>query len=95
MDSRKPIIHTLKIWPEFYKAVIEGHKRYEIRETADRNFAVGDYLILQEFDPDTRDYSGEMHTVEVLYITDGGNWGIPIDLCIMSIKSLFEEDNNA
>ena len=42
------MIHHLKILPEFYEAVIENRKPFEIREN-DRNFKSGDIVILEEF----------------------------------------------
>lgn len=42
------MIHHLKIKPEFYQAVIEGRKPFEIRYN-DRNFQVNDRVILEEY----------------------------------------------
>ena len=49
--------HTLKTWPEYFSAVVLGHKRFEIRKN-DRDFSVGDTLILEEYNPETGEYSG-------------------------------------
>lgn len=43
--------HELKILPEYYRAVIERRKAFEIRRN-DRNFQVGDELHLREHSGD-------------------------------------------
>lgn len=43
--------HHLKILPQYYRAVLEGRKTFEVRKN-DRNYFVGDFVKLQEFDPD-------------------------------------------
>ena len=42
--------HELKIWPEYYKAINDKIKKFEIRKN-DRNFKVGDQIVLREFEP--------------------------------------------
>jgi hypothetical protein len=49
-------IHELKTWPEYFQAIKSGIKTFEIREN-DRDFQVGDILILREFKP-CKDYMG-------------------------------------
>lgn len=46
--------HSLKTWPQYFQAVLEGRKTYEVRVN-DREFSFGDEVILQEWDPN-RDY---------------------------------------
>lgn len=42
--------HELKCWPQFFQATREGTKRFELRRN-DRDFRVGDELLLKEWDP--------------------------------------------
>lgn len=79
--------HTLKTWPAFFTAILERRKTYEIRKN-DRNFQVGDELLLQEWDPVAKAYSGREQLVDVTYMTQGGQWGIPEGICVMGIRFL-------
>lgn len=82
--------HELKTWPEPFAAIASGNKRHELRR-ADRPFAVGDTLRLREWAPGLSPldfgtgYSGRVLVVEVTHLTPGGAWGLPADLCVMSI----------
>lgn len=62
-------VHTIKCWPKFFKALKSGQKTFEIREN-DRDYRVQDFLMIYEWDPDTKKYSGEMITAEITYITE-------------------------
>lgn len=78
-------IHELKTHPEPFEAVRLWRKRFEMRSTADRTFAVGDYLRLREWDPEMGDYTGRSLSVSVLYILPSGAYGVPEGYCVMSI----------
>lgn len=45
--------HWLKTWVEFWPAIESGAKTFEVRFN-DRNFQVGDTLVLECFDPETQ-----------------------------------------
>jgi hypothetical protein len=74
--------HELKIWPRYFKAVLDGDKTFEIRKN-DRGFGVGDTLDLQEFDPETKKYTGWCILRKITYITD---YGQPEGQVVMGIK---------
>lgn len=42
--------HELKTWPESYNAIVKGLRKFEVRKN-DRDFKVGDKLLLREFIP--------------------------------------------
>ncbi len=79
--------HRLKTWPGPFAAILSGVKRYEIREN-DRGFSVGDTLQLVEYDQTRRCETGRELSVMVLYMSPGGTWGLPSNLCVMSIEKV-------
>lgn len=61
--------HHLKIWPKFFVDVKSGAKQFEVRKN-DRNFEVGDTLILEEFDPIKQVKTGAWIPEEITYKLD-------------------------
>lgn len=64
------MMHLLKCWPEYYRAVESGAKRFEIRNNTDRDFQVGDFVTLSEWDPQEQRYVGPKITRLITYITN-------------------------
>ncbi len=62
--------HRLKTWPTFYDALRTERKKFEIRKD-DRNFEMGDTLVLCEWDPLLQEYTGSEMTVTVTYLLRG------------------------
>ena len=60
-------IHELKSWPQFFTRVISGEKTFELRVN-DRDFKLGDFLFLREYDPETEQYSGRFQYARITYI---------------------------
>lgn len=81
---RRPAVHDLKTWPEFFQEVKAGRKTYEIREN-DRDFHVGDLLRLHEYIAERHVYTGDVIEKVITYMTGGGNWGLPSNLCVLAL----------
>ena len=60
-------VHKLKVWSEFMDDLINGNKTFEIRLN-DRNFQVGDTLLLQEYDNENKVYLSRSLIVKVTYM---------------------------
>ncbi len=78
-------IHALKTWPEPFEAVRAGRKTFEYRLN-DRDFQVGDCLVLQEYNPEYDSLTRECVSMRVVYIAAGGKFGIPPKYCVMSVE---------
>lgn len=63
------MIHQLKTWPKYFRAIQLGEKTFEIRIN-DRDFKPGDILALQEFDPETQQYTGAQINRRVGYVLE-------------------------
>jgi len=59
--------HTKKVWPEYFQKILDGKKTYELR-LADWDCNEGDILVLQEWDPETKEYTGREIEKEVTYV---------------------------
>lgn len=56
-----------KIWSEFFELVKSGKKSFELR-LADFDIKEGDTLILEEWDPETKEYTGRKIEKQVKYV---------------------------
>ncbi len=83
------MIHELKCWPEYMDAMLDGRKKFEVRNTSDRAFSVGDGLHLREYDPREGIYLSREMLVRVTYILTGRC--APIGLAIMGIEPIVDE----
>lgn len=67
-----PNVHDLKIWSEFFEAVKDGRKTFEVRYD-DRGYQEGDYLVLREIkksqeEGNAPDYTGRAILVKIKYV---------------------------
>ena len=84
-------LHLLKTAPDQFQALLDGIKTFEWRKN-DRDFKVGDILILREwitpvphFIQEDSHYSGRIAFFEATSITEGA-FDIPEGFCVMSVK---------
>jgi len=59
--------HEKKVWPEYFQKILDGKKTYELR-LADWECKEGDILVLQEWDPKTKKFTGRTIEKEVTYV---------------------------
>jgi hypothetical protein len=76
--------HELKTWPEYFKALAEGRKTFEVRKN-DRDFKEGDILHLREWHPRTEEYSGQQMVKSVTYVMSGGLLGVQAGYVVMGL----------
>jgi len=57
-----------KILPKYFQRIIDGDKKFELR-LADWKCSKGDVLVLKEWNPETKEYTGRVVEKEVRYIT--------------------------
>lgn len=56
-----------KIWPEYFEAVVSGKKKFELRLN-DFDINEGDVLVLEEWNPETKEYTGRKIEKKVTYV---------------------------
>lgn len=61
-----------KVWPEYFEEILRGEKTFELRLN-DFEISEGDILVLKEWDPKTKDYTGRELEKKVGYV---GKWKI-------------------
>ena len=93
-------VHDLKTWPRSWEDIDAGTKRVDLR-LDDRDFRVGDVLILREFnplrnrvDPVTQVetpglFTGRVCQRRVTHILRGGKYGLATDHVALSLAAEF------
>ncbi|WP_371034561.1 DUF3850 domain-containing protein [Pseudomonas shirazica] len=76
-----PREHELKIRQTPPADLLSGLKTGEVRDCSDREFAVGDTVLLREID-DSRDYTGAVLRRTITHVQK--HYGLPEHLCVLS-----------
>jgi hypothetical protein len=77
-------VHDLKVWPPYFEKLLTGEKTFEARRD-DRGFAVGDELVLHEWDPATAKYTHRTTHRLVTYILRGPGFGVEAGHVILAL----------
>ena len=86
-------IHRLKTWHDYFNAILNGNKLFECRKN-DRDFKVGDTLILQEYIQEEKKYTGVELYTNVTYILKDNFPGISKGYVIMSLGPIQVDYSN-
>lgn len=89
--------HRVKTWPAEFEAVQAGDKTADLRRN-DRDYRVGDILILAEWDPHARTVdehqvehagvlTGREQTRQVSHVLDGGQFGLQPGFVMLSLRT--------
>lgn len=95
-----PKTHHLKSWPQYFRPITEGLRTHELRRN-DRGFEVGDFVLLEEFDPVRQEYTGESCEVEITSMTSRSqpcamsSEALDPAFCILSIRRVVAKNQRA
>ena len=62
--------HVVKSWCYLFEALTSGRKKHDIRDMRERDYKIGDHLVLNEFDNTRGEYTGRQQLAKITYITD-------------------------
>jgi len=79
------MIHELKTWQGYFQEVLMGYKTFDLRKD-DRNFKIGDTLILKEWDNHLEVYTGREIARGISYVLKGGIFGLEEGYVILSLS---------
>lgn len=79
------VVHELKILPQYYDDVAKCRKTFELRKD-DRDFKVGEVLILREYDQGKDEFTGRMTVRNIGYILRNcPEYGLAEGYCILGL----------
>lgn len=83
--------HEIKSYPGPFQDRMTGLKTWEFRSN-DRDYTPGDHLHEREYEPGINGilgaYTGRHILSRVMYVFQGGFFGIPEGYCIMSVETI-------
>lgn len=76
--------HELKTWPPYFNDILKGIKNFDLRFN-DRDYKVGDILILKEYRQNDGEYTGRVIIRSIIYIFNTG-FGLKDGYCILGLS---------
>ena len=86
-------MHYIKTYPLLFTEVLRGTKTFVIRKN-DRDYKLGDLVVLQEFKPSINGYTGNIIAVEITYILTSFSL-MSKGACVFSFRKLSGVNNNS
>lgn len=77
--------HDLKCWPQYFCDIERGVKEFDVRKGEDRQYRVGDWLMLREWQENAGRYTGRVVYKQIKYVMHGGHW-LPEDVWVMGFE---------
>lgn len=84
-------VHEVKSWTQFFSAIKAGQKKHDLRVN-DRDYKVGDTILLKEYDMEKGTFTGDQCYAEITFITSRqfpcafSSAVLPPDYCILSLE---------
>lgn len=85
--------HRLKCWPVSFFPIWNDIKTFDIR-LDDRGFELGDRLILKEYDPDKKEYTGRVVVAWISFILSEAQFpqfGLKEGYACLSLRGVRQE----
>ena len=80
-------VHYLKTWSTPFQATFDGLKSYELREF-DRDFKIGDLVVLDEYLPREKKYTGRRIIRIITYLNAPGQWGLRGEIGVLGTREV-------
>lgn len=84
------MVHELKTLEKYFNAMATGEKNFELRKN-DRSFGIGHELLLREYNPHSKSYTGRILRRKINYVLGGSEaeqFGLKPGYCIMGLKEV-------
>ena len=84
------MVHELKTWSRYFNLVKSGEKPFELRKN-DRGFLAGHELLLREYNPQTKTYSGQTLRRKITFVLKGSEaelFGLKPGYCILGLAEI-------